>query len=123
MDIVLKLRELRRFSGLSQKEVALASGVGEKTLSTFESGQRIDSMKLEQLLQILEVYAMTPAEFFGGRVETEIFRELEGLTEVELQLVTRLRRLDPGPRQRLEDKFLAMLSAVEAVGNPALRAV
>ena len=46
MDIVLKLRELRRYRGLSQKDVARRSGVGEKTLSSFETGERIDTMKI-----------------------------------------------------------------------------
>ncbi|MGH9443123.1 MAG: helix-turn-helix domain-containing protein, partial [Thermoanaerobaculia bacterium] len=45
MDLVLKLRELRRMRGLSQREAALSSGIGEKTLSSFETGERIISMK------------------------------------------------------------------------------
>ncbi len=36
MDIVLKLRELRRLRGYSQKVVARLTGVGEKTISSFE---------------------------------------------------------------------------------------
>ena len=46
MDLVLKLREIRRLRGLSQKDVARLSGVGEKTISSFETGQRIGSLKL-----------------------------------------------------------------------------
>ena len=37
MDLVLKLREIRRLRGLSQKDVAKLSGVGEKTISSFET--------------------------------------------------------------------------------------
>ena len=37
MDLVLKLREVRRLRGLSQKDVARLSGVGEKTISSFET--------------------------------------------------------------------------------------
>ena len=40
------------------------SGLGEKTLSSFETGERITSMKLAQLLALLAVYDVTPAEFF-----------------------------------------------------------
>lgn len=72
MDIVLKLREIRRMRGLSQKDVAKVSGVGEKTISSFETGQRIGSLKLNQLKKILKAYGMTEAEFFGGSVEKEI---------------------------------------------------
>ena len=69
MDLVLKLREIRR---LSQKDVARLSGVGEKTISSFETGQRIGSLKLAQLKRMLGVYGLTEAEFFGGTLERMI---------------------------------------------------
>jgi transcriptional regulator with XRE-family HTH domain len=72
MDLVLKLREIRRVRGLSQKDVARLSGVGEKTISSFETGQRIGALKLAQLKRMLKVYGLTEAEFFGGTVEKEI---------------------------------------------------
>src|SRR5436190_16947132 len=100
MDIVLKLRELRRLSGLSQEDVAEKAGVGVKTLSSFESGARVKSMKLLQLVQILEVYGLTPAEFFGGKVEETIFGELERLAPQELALLRELRSLDHKARGR-----------------------
>lgn len=59
MDFVLKLRELRRLRGLSQKDAARLSGVGEKTLSSFETGQRIDTMKVSQLQALLTIYDVT----------------------------------------------------------------
>ena len=59
MDIVLKLRELRRLRGLSQKDVARLTGVGEKTISSFETSARIGSMKLSQLAKLLRVYGFT----------------------------------------------------------------
>jgi len=72
MDLVLKLREIRRMRGLSQKDVARLSGVGEKTISSFETGQRIGSLKIAQLRRLLNVYGLTEAEFFGGTVEKQI---------------------------------------------------
>lgn len=124
MDIVLKLRELRRLSGLSQTEVAEQAGVGAKTLSSFESGARIKSIKLIQLVRMLRVYGLTPAEFFGGKVEEVLFRELDELTPRELALVRELRSLAEGPRARLEEKFLTMIGAAQVVSDPApLRAV
>src|SRR5213083_2210318 len=72
MDLVLKLREIRRMRGLSQKDVARLSGVGEKTISSFETGQRIGSLKISQLRNLLTVYGLTEAEFFGGSVEKQI---------------------------------------------------
>src|SRR5687768_16786940 len=53
MDLVLKLSELRRMRGLTQKDVARLSGVGAKTISSFETGQRITSLKLSQLERLL----------------------------------------------------------------------
>jgi transcriptional regulator with XRE-family HTH domain len=72
MDLVLKLREIRRIKGLSQKDAARLSGVGEKTISSFETGERVGSMKLSQLKRLLAVYDMTEADFFGGGVEKQI---------------------------------------------------
>src|SRR5229473_5133429 len=72
MDLVLKLREIRRVRGLSQKDVARLSGVGEKTISSFETGQRIGSLKLAQLKRMLKVYGLSEADFFGASVEKEI---------------------------------------------------
>src|SRR5688572_8036625 len=69
MDLVLKLREARRMRGLSQKEAARRSGVGQKTISSFETGSRIGSLKLAQLESLLEAYGLTEAEFFGGSIE------------------------------------------------------
>lgn len=69
MDIVLKLRELRRYRGLSQKDVERLSGVGEKTLSSFETGERIDTMKIAQLRALLALYGVTEEEFFSDKLD------------------------------------------------------
>src|ERR1044072_9037303 len=109
MDIVLKLRELRRLCGLSQKEAAELAGIGVKTLSSFETGERITSIKIVQLFSLLQVYRVTPAEFFGGKVEETLFGELELLSANELTLVRELRLLDRNARLLLEEKFLTMI--------------
>lgn len=72
MDIVLKLRELRRLKGLSQKKVEKLSGVSEKTLSSFESGARIHTLKLVQLQKLLRVYGITEEEFFSKTFEKSL---------------------------------------------------
>jgi transcriptional regulator with XRE-family HTH domain len=124
MDIVLKLRELRRMRGLTQKEAALSSGVGVKTLSSFETGMRLDSMKLCQLLQILAAYDVTPAEFFGAGVERAVFRELERLNPQETSIIASLRALPDAVRAQLGEKILAMIDgAAAAEAAPRLRAV
>jgi len=124
MDLVLKLRELRRMSGLSQKEAALSSGLGEKTLSSFETGERITSMKFAQLLALLAVYDVSPAEFFGGKVEANVFGELERLNARELQIIRELRSLPERARVHVEAKLLDLIDAAQTLTAPvALRAV
>src|SRR5258708_14860018 len=124
MDLVLKLRELRRLRGLSQKEAALSSGMGEKTLSSFETGERINTIKLAQLLALLSVYDVTPAEFFGGKVEADVFGELERLSASELDLVRELRLLPERARTRVEEKLADVIETAQALITPApLRAV
>ncbi len=123
MDPVLRLRELRRMSGLSQREVGQSSGVGEKTLSSFETGDRIKSIKVVQLLAILNAYDVTPAEFFGDGVERKLLAELERLSPAELKIVTGLQGLPEAARERLMERFVVMLEAVEATAEPRLRAI
>jgi len=69
MDIVLKLRELRHHRRLSQKDVERLAGVGEKTLSSFETGERIDTMKIAQLRALLTLYGVTEEEFFSDKLD------------------------------------------------------
>jgi transcriptional regulator with XRE-family HTH domain len=68
-DIVIKLRELRRFAGMSQRDLARKAHVGEKTVSSFETGARIDSMKLSQLQRILRACGVTEGDFFTKDIE------------------------------------------------------
>lgn len=113
MDLVLKLREVRRMRGLSQKDVARLSGVGEKTISSFETGERIGSMKLEQLTRLLAVYGMSEADFFSGSVEREIAPwELDEEQMALTRLLDDLRTLPKQAKRNLLAKFQLMAEAV-----------
>ena len=113
MDLVLKLREIRRMRGLSQKDVARLSGVGEKTISSFETGERIGSMKLEQLKSLLAVYGLSESEFFGGSVEREIAPwELDEEQMALTRLLDDLRVLPKQAKRNLLSKFQLMAEAV-----------
>ncbi|MGN6185954.1 MAG: helix-turn-helix domain-containing protein [Thermoanaerobaculia bacterium] len=110
MDLVLKLREIRRLRGLSQKDVARLSGVGEKTISSFETGQRIGSLKLAQLKRLLGVYGLTEAEFFGGSVEREIAPwELDEDEYATQRLFDDLRVLPKQVQRTMVGKFRLMV--------------
>ena len=116
MDLVLKLREIRRLRGLSQKDVARMSGVGEKTISSFETGQRIGSLKLAQLKRMLKVYGLTEAEFFGGSVERQIAPWELGEDECAITKVFDDLRGLPKPLQRtMLGKFQLMLETAADV--------
>lgn len=116
MDLVLKLREVRRLRGLSQKDVARLSGVGEKTISSFETGQRIGSLKLSQLKKMLAVYGITEAEFFGGSLERQIAPwEVDADECAAARLLDDLRALPKPARQIMLSKFQLMLDGATEV--------
>jgi transcriptional regulator with XRE-family HTH domain len=118
MDLVLKLREVRRMRGLSQKDVARLSGVGEKTISSFETGQRIGALKLAQLKRMLDVYGITEAEFFGGRIEREIAPwELDDKESAIARLGERVRSLPKSVQNNLLAKFELMLETASDISD------
>ena len=104
--------------GLSQKDVSKLSGVGEKTISSFETGQRIGSLKLAQLKRLLAVYGLTEAQFFGGSVEKQIAPWELGEDEFATsRLMDDLKGL-PKPLQRsMIAKFQLMLETAAEVNN------
>ena len=118
MDLVLKLREIRRLRGLSQKDVARLSGVGEKTISSFETGQRIGSLKLAQLKRLLGVYGLTEADFFGGSVERQIAPwELDEDECAAQRLVDDLRGLPKPVQKAMVAKFQLMIETASEVNT------
>jgi len=115
MDVVLKLRELRRRRNLSQKDAARLSGIGEKTISSFETGERIDSLKLSQLGQLLEVYGISAQEFFGDALERELAPwEMEARNESE-RVLEGLELLPKSMRNALLEKFHLMVETAAEV--------
>ncbi len=124
MDVVLKLRELRRLRSLTQQEAAEKSGLHVKTVSSFETGARIMSMKLSQLMQLLGAYDTTPAEFFGDGVERLLFEDSEQLDATEMKFMRAWRALPEDAREPLVERFLLMIDgAAMTSGSPRLRAV
>ncbi|HYC58046.1 MAG TPA: helix-turn-helix transcriptional regulator [Thermoanaerobaculia bacterium] len=113
MDLVLKLREARRMRGLSQKEAARLSGVGQKTISSFETGDRVKSLKISQLERLLSAYGLTEAEFFGGSLEKAIAPwELDENQIATTQLIETLQTLPKRMRRDLLAKFQLMAETI-----------
>ncbi|HVE70668.1 MAG TPA: helix-turn-helix transcriptional regulator [Thermoanaerobaculia bacterium] len=122
MDLVLKLRELRDLRGLSQKDVARLSGVGEKTISSFETGERIGSMKMSQLAKLLAIYGVTEEQFFSRAIEELFDPDAISRRSREEQLIAGLTELPPDARATLLDRFELMLESARAVTVPGYRA-
>lgn len=115
MDLVLKLRELRDLRGLSQKDVARLSGVGEKTISSFETGQRVGSLKLSQLNKLLETYGVTLEQFFGRAIEELFDPDAISHRSREERFVAGLAELPHDARETLLERFELMLDSARAV--------
>ncbi|HEX3109710.1 MAG TPA: helix-turn-helix transcriptional regulator [Thermoanaerobaculia bacterium] len=120
MDLVLKLREARRMRGLTQKDVARMSGVGEKTISSFETGERIGSLKLKQLERLLSAYGLTPADFFGSTIEKNMAPwELDDTQMAIARLMDELHTLPQPLQSKLVEKFRLMVETVTDVHGDA----
>ncbi|MGA7613737.1 MAG: helix-turn-helix transcriptional regulator [Thermoanaerobaculia bacterium] len=103
--VVLKLRDLRIERGWTQQELAARSGIGVKSISSFETGDRIESMKIGQLESLLAAFGVSDREFFGFSDE-EIFSP--DPSEDERLLLDEIRLLPNLARRALLEKFRAM---------------
>lgn len=111
MDLVLRLREARRLANLTQAEAARKSGVGAKTICSFETGARIDSMKHTQLEKLLSAYGLTREEFFSDNFERRVIsqRMIEDVSGIQ-RLVDAVGGIsDDDRRKRLIQSFLGMV--------------
>jgi len=113
MDLVVKLRDLRTRAGLTQSEAAERSGIGMKTISSFESGSRIASIRLAQLEQLLAVYGVSLQQFFSSDLERELDHSPRDPTP---EVIARLGQLPDRIRAPLAERFNLMLDAA-AIGS------
>ncbi|HXI12031.1 MAG TPA: helix-turn-helix transcriptional regulator [Thermoanaerobaculia bacterium] len=113
MDIVLKLRELRTRAQLHQSDVAGRSGLGVKTISSFESGSRISTMKVSQLERILAVYGVTLAQFFSRSLEHDL-APWETVGDPLDEIALRIESLPPPMREIAVARITGLLDGFEA---------
>lgn len=64
LELAARLQDARSRAGMTQSEAAITSGVGEKSISSFETGDRVSTIKLDQLMRLLRAYGMDIADFF-----------------------------------------------------------
>lgn len=92
-----RIRELRRAKGITMKQLGIAVGLAESTISQYENGKRQPDnetlIKLSNFFGVTVGYVLgaeksTPAET-GKRAENDI-----NLTKAELDMIMKFRRLD-----------------------------
>lgn len=66
VDVADRLYRARKNAGYTQKTAALHSGVGKKSISSFETRDRISTLKIGQLAKLLRTYGLTLRVFFSG---------------------------------------------------------
>ncbi len=71
VNVPLRLRIYRDRAGLTQKEAAAKSSVHEKTISSYESGARVTSMKLTHLAMLCVAYGVGLDEFLSPKNRIE----------------------------------------------------
>jgi transcriptional regulator with XRE-family HTH domain len=119
MDRVLKLRELRRLRGLTQRAAARLSGIGAKTISSFETGERIDGMTVVQLEQLLTTYGVTLADFFGSSLERELAPWEHEDERAFDELLTALRSLPEYAQSVITEKLHLAIELAHELAPPA----
>lgn len=60
--VALALMDARQAAGMSQGQLALRSGVGVKTISSYETGVRSPSMKVAHLMALAVALEIDPSE-------------------------------------------------------------
>ncbi|HVT43559.1 MAG TPA: helix-turn-helix transcriptional regulator [Thermoanaerobaculia bacterium] len=106
MDIVLKLRELRKMRKLTQREVSRLTGISEKTISSLETGSRIDGLKIRQLRKLLAVYGVNERQFFGRELESVLdFWAVTQRDKAVVHLAEEMEQLPLSIQRSLFEKF------------------
>lgn len=86
MDIGIRLQEVRKASGLSQRELATRAGLTNGTVSLIE--QNKTSPSVASLKRLLDAIPMSIAEFFAtieGSLDTKYFYNADEFTELAPQ--------------------------------------
>lgn len=109
-----RLREARKATGLTQKQVAEAIGITESAYCGYETGKRQpDVLKIKQISAVLG----TTGDFLletslGGNEKKPTPYEQDGLEKIDLQIADIVLNLNPAKKQEALH-FLQYLEARE----------
>lgn len=65
IDIPLRLRVARERAEMTQRVAARLAGLDKGSISSWETGKRIDSLTVTNLLKLMKIYRVHPAHFFS----------------------------------------------------------
>lgn len=127
MTLGTRLRDARKRSGYTQKQLAQKIGAKHNSVSNWENGLNMpDPATIEAICNVLDV---TPNYLLMGAEYITDSPSGEGFTLVEMELVRKYRRLDRGTKGAV-DALLNYFSGLETAGaveihevRPALRPV
>lgn len=96
--LAAQLATLRKSRGLTQRALADLSGVGVKSIASFECGNRTETVKLAQIEAIVEACGMTLSEFFAGTEPAR--RDTPRVPDATLDAIARTLARRRGPVSR-----------------------
>ncbi len=105
-DLCFRLRLYREAAGLTQREAAEITGLSVPYISAFETGARIDSLKVRHLERLLAVYGVSLAQFFGDRDEPMTADEFHGPELPAIVKIEQALQTIPHDRARLILEFV-----------------
>lgn len=111
-DLGARIRELRYRRGISQAQLAVRAGVGEKTLSRLEAG-KTDAPHPETLAAVAGALGIAP---------TELFEPARGETTQPLQQAPALHQL-PSPPRNFTGRMREIAELCDAPNTPALTGI
>lgn len=126
--MINRIRELRKAKGITMKQLGIAVGVAESTISQYELGRRQPDQ--ETLIKLSNYLGVTVGYIIGAEKSAPVvagkyaFGEDINLTQTEIDLIHKFRQLDERGRSTvintLEHEYSALPQATRSEGvSPA----
>ena len=105
---MMRLKEARKASGMTQRDVADQTGIPLGTLRRWEQG--VNEPDTDYLVMLANLYGVSTDTILGSRFAQKI--EVQQLSDEEKELINILRNLDKNTRVELMT-FARMLNNIE----------
>ena len=98
-DVGTRLRRIRRERKLTQADLARQIGIQQSDLSRMEKGEY--RVSLDNLIKILSVFEIKPAEFFAEISGPAAIPAARPLAREDMQILQMVRKLSPEGRREV----------------------